>query len=166
MFNIFFLVFIAIIFAILVAVFITRQPTPNNEPLVPPEEGFYRDSGANLSMQDLKKVAETLCQKNGLILKNEIKVDENEIYWITESNNSFFFGNYILCLFEVTPKQPFATLAKLLEFKDFVKSATSTKGFFFTTGYFTKDAYQPLEGPKVALFNKPMVLEELQKTVM
>jgi len=39
----------------------------------------------------------------------------------------------------------------------------STKGFYFSTGYYTRDVHQPLEGPKVALYNRKKVLEEMKR---
>lgn len=162
MFNIFFLAFFAVLFAMGLAMVITRSKTPNDDPLVPPEDDFGHDQNLPaVTTEDLKKVARHLCQANGLTVKTEMQNTEHEIYWIAESQNEFFFGNYVLCLLTVSDKHRFATLSDLLEFKDFVKSATSTKGFFFTNGYFTRDVHQPLEGPKVALYNKKKILEEL-----
>ena len=108
-------------------------------------------------------MGEKLCEENKLSIKDRVTVSENEVYWIAESNSEFFFGNYVLGFFETSPKHPYVSLPTIFEFKDFVKSVTSNKGFFFTTGYFTKDVHQPLEGAKVSLYNRLKIIYELQR---
>ncbi len=165
MFNIFFLCFAAIAFAIFLAVAITRQHVPDGGAMAPPEEDSEKDADLTQSvgLGELEQLAEKLCEKNGLTIKDRMKNTPSEIYWIAESKNEFFFGNYVLCLFLTDEKNRYVKLTDLLEFKDFVKSVGSTKGFFFTNGYFTKDVHQPLEGPKVALYNRRKVAEELHR---
>jgi len=34
---------------------------------------------------------------------------------------------------------------------------------YLTTGFYTKDVYQPLEGPKVNLYNRLKVIEEMKE---
>lgn len=145
------------------AVFATRQKLPGNAPLVPPEDDASHEPPTTrpVTMQDLLSVGKKLCSQNQLVLKDEIKNSEREILWIAESQNEFFFGTYCLAFSTVDESTPYIPLAELLEFKDFVKSVGSTKGLFFTNGYFTRDVHQMLEGPKVALYNKRKVLEEL-----
>lgn len=163
MFSIFFIVGFSIFIALSLAVFITRQKTPGGLPLVPPEDDFEKDGGKlpPVTAEDLFAVGEHLCRKNNLTIKDRMNNSPHETYWTAESSNEFFFGTYVLCFLTTSPDNPLAKLTDLLEFKDFVKSAGSTKGFFFTNGYFTRDVHQPLEGPKVALYNKRKVLEEL-----
>lgn len=131
--------------------------------MVPPEDDFLKDptNFGPLNFAHLFQLGERLCSENGLTLKDKIQVSPQEVYWITESSNEFFFGNYVLGFFETSERHPFVSLPTILEFKDFIKSAGSTKGLFFSTGYFTKDVLQPLEGPKVSLYNRLKVLEEL-----
>ncbi len=165
MFNIFFLCFGAVAFAIFLAMVITRQSIPNGVSMVPPEDDLEKDAEIkrNIGLPELELLAEKLCKENGLVIKDRMTNKPTEIYWIAESKNDFFFGNYVLCLFLTDEKNKYARLTDLLEFKDFVKSMQSTKGFFFTNGYFTKDCHQPLEGPKVALYNRRKVDEELTR---
>lgn len=151
MFNIFFLAFAAIILAIGLAIFVTRQKKPGLDVRVPPEDGF--DPSKTVAMNKVFDAAERMCSENGLVIKERIIVSEHETYWITESTNSVFFGNYVFGFLRVDNGNALATLTHLLEFKDFVKSLGSTKGFYFTNGFFTRDVYQPLEGPRVALYN-------------
>ena len=87
---------------------------------------------------------------------------ENEVYWIAESTNEFFFGSYVLGFYQVDINRRFITMHDVLELKDFIKSVGSSKGFLFTTGYFTRDVHQPLEGPKVTLYNRMKILSELK----
>lgn len=164
MFSIFGIAFGAILFGILVAVFITRQPTPQPIMYAPPEDDFEKDPKDHppLTLEDLFKLGEKICAKNGLKIKDKIPVEEGEVYWIAESENELFFGNYVIGFHQATAENPFVSMAPILEFKDFIKSATGAKGLYITTGYFTKDVYQPLEGPKVNLFNRRKVIEELK----
>jgi len=165
MFNIFFVAFGFIVLAVLLALYITRQKTPGEAPLVPPEDDFNKDPKDQraLTLEDLQRLAEHLCKENKLTVKDRLKNDEFETYWIAESTNEFFFGNYVLGFLVTGPGHLFVTLSDLLEFKDFIKSTGGAKGFFFTTGYFTRDVHQPLEGPKVTLYNRLKVLEELKR---
>lgn len=164
MFNIFFLVFVAVAVGLGLAIFITRQKTPGNALLVPPEEDYDRDPKEEkaLHLEDLYRLAEKLCRENELTIKEKISQSPTEIYWIAESQNAFFFGNYVLAFVEVNEEKRFVTMSDVLEFKDFIKSVGSSKGFFFTTGYFTRDVHQPLEGPKVSLYNRLKVLTDLK----
>lgn len=165
MFNIFTLAFLAIFIGMGLAMFVTRQKTPEPIQLVPPEDDLLKDPTdvRELSLEDLFKVGEKLCQENQLSIKEKVVLNENEVYWITESSNEFFFGNYVVGFFKTTKDQPFVSLPTIFEFKDFVKSVTSTKGFFFTTGYFTKDVHQPLEGAKITLYNRLKILNEFKR---
>jgi hypothetical protein len=165
MFNIFTLCFLGIFLGLGLAMFVTRQKTPQNIQLVPPEDDTLKDPTEirALKLEDLYKVGEKLCEENKLSIKDRVAVSDNEVYWIAESNSEFFFGNYVLGFFETNPDQPYVSLPTIFEFKDFVKSVTSTKGFFFTTGYFTKDVHQPLEGAKVSLYNRLKVLSEFKR---
>ncbi len=132
--------------------------------MIPIEEDAEKDNlnARALELPDLFKLGELLCKEHQLVLKETIEINENEVYWVTESTNEFFFGNYVLGFHKVKPKA-YLSLPTLFEFKDFIKSAGSAKGFFFSTGFFTRDVYQPLEGPKVTLYNRLKVLEEMKK---
>jgi len=165
MFNIFTLAFLSIFLGLGLAIFITRQKTPQPIQLVPPEDDSLNDPKdvRELTLEDLYRVGEKLCEENQLTIKDRVAINENEVYWITESSNEFFFGNYVLGFFKTNIENPYVSLPTLFEFKDFVKSVTSTKGFFFTTGYFTKDVHQPLEGAKVSLYNRLKVLSEFKR---
>lgn len=164
MFNIFTLCFFAIALGIALAMLITRKSPPSSQPMVPVEEDEGRDTKTTraLELSDLFKLGEKLCQENELRLKETMVISENEVYWITESTNEFFFGNYVLGFYKLKPGS-YLSLPTLFEFKDFIKSVGSSKGFFFSTGFFTRDVHQPLEGPKVTLYNRLKVLEEMQK---
>jgi hypothetical protein len=164
MFNIFTLAFVAIVIGIVLAVFATRQKIPNSPSLVPPEEDYDRDpTGRPLALTDLFTVGEKLMEENQLSLKDKLEIAPNEVYWITESKNEFFFGSYVLGFFQTTENEKFVSLPTLFEFKDFIKSVQSAKGFYFTTGYFTRDVHQPLEGPKVSLYNRLKILSEMKR---
>jgi hypothetical protein len=165
MFNIFFLCFLAVAFAIGLSVLITRSENPSGAPLVPPEDDFANDpkDRVPLTMTDLQRLAQHMCETNELKVNERLENSGKETYWIAESKNEFFFGNYVFCFSDHSEGNPFVELHDLLEFKDFVKSMQSTKGFFFTNGYFTRDVHQPLEGPKVVLYNRRKVREELDR---
>lgn len=164
MFSIFFIVGFAAVVGMGLAIFATRQALPGNNPLVPPEDDAARDAGLPaVSLAQLHKLGEKLCAENGLTVRDRIDNSVRESIWICESKNEFFYGNYVLAFSLVDSEHhQYITLSELLEFKDFVKSVSSTKGFFFTNGYFSRDVHQMLEGPKVALFNKRKVLEDLK----
>ncbi len=165
MFSIFFLVGFALLLGIGLAIFVTRTSPQLAEPMIAAEEDFDQDpkDAPPLEFEDLYKIAEKLLAENKLVIKDREIQDENEIYWVAESKNEFFYGNYVVGFFRTTPKTPLVGLGKILEFKDFIKGAGSTKGLFFTTGYFSRDVLQPLEGPKVSLYNRLKVLNELKK---
>ncbi len=165
MFNIFFLCFFAIVVGLVLAVFITRKKNLEPTPHRIPEQDYTRDPKdiRTLTLNDLEQIAQRLCQNNGLNLKEKMILNAQESYWIAESTNEFFWGNYVIGLNVATQENPFVTLQKLLEFKDFVKGAGTNKGFYFTTGYFTRDVHQPLEGPKITLYNRLKILEELNR---
>ena len=164
MFSIFFIVFGAVAVGLILAVFVTRQKLPGNLQLIPPEEDYDIDpkQEKELELADLFKLGEYLCKQNDLVVKERIENSPNEVFWIAESKNEFFFGNYVLGFVKVDEDRRFVTMHDILEFKDFTKSVTSTKGFFFTTGYFTRDVHQPLEGLKVTLYNRLKILNELK----
>jgi hypothetical protein len=163
MFSVFFIVFIAVFIGIALSIFATRQRAPG-ESLIPPEVDYDHDpkSEPPLTLDDLYRLGEHLCRENELTVKETLVNSPTEVYWVAESKNEFFFGNYVLGFYQVEPSRPFITMHDVLEFKDFIKSAGSTKGFVFTTGYFTRDVHQPLEGPKVALYNRLKILTELK----
>ena len=161
MFNIFFLVFFAVAFAIGLAVIATRAPQPNNSPRVPPEDDYlHRAPTDTLDMLIVFDTARRICSENGLEIIETIPVSEAESFWVTHSTNPLFYGNYIFGFFSISEQEGFVTLYRLLEFKDFVKSVGSTKGFYFTNGFFTRDVHQPLEGPRVALYNARKIFDE------
>lgn len=165
MFNIFVIVFLAIVLGFVLAAFITRQTTPEPIQMVPPEDDLLSDPKEirALDFEDLYRLGEKLMVENGLTLKEKVKVSEEEFYWITESKNDFFSGNYVLGFYKTPSIKAFVSLPTILEFKDLVKSAGSTKGLFFSTGYFTKDVLQPLEGPRVNLYNRGKVIREMKR---
>jgi len=156
MFNIFVLVFFAIVVALALAVLITRSPLPEGTQLVLPEEDADMDpkDKRDLTMADLQSLAEELCKENQLKIKERIENNSQDIYWITENKNEFYYGNYVFAFLSSEERAPLVKLQQILGFKDFVKSVGSTKGFFFTTGYFTRDIHQPLEGAKINLYNR------------
>jgi len=164
MFSIFFIMGLAVMVGMALAIFATRQAIPGNVPLVPPEDDAAKDEGLPpVSLAQLYKLGEKLCLENGLTVRDRIENSVRETMWICESKNEFFYGNYVLAFSLVdAERHQYITLSELLEFKDFVKSVSSAKGFFFTNGYFSRDVHQMLEGPKVALFNKRKVLEDLK----
>jgi hypothetical protein len=165
MFSIFFLVGFAIVLGLGLAILVTRTSGRPTVPMIAPEEDYDQDPSQEkpLEFEDLYKLARKMCAQNGLIIKDELVQDEHEIYWVAESQNDFFFGSYVIGFFRVSEETPFVGMTKILEFKDFIKSVGSTKGLFFTTGYFSRDVHQPLEGPKVSLYNRLKVLNELKK---
>ncbi len=150
---------------LVLAIFITRQKNTATLNLVPPEEDFDKDQGdvAPLTLADLYTLADRLCRDNELTVTQRVNESPDEVYWVAESKNEFFYGNYVLGFRAVGDDHPYATMRDILEFKDFTKSQGSNKGFYFTTGYFTRDVHQPLEGAKVALYNRKKVLEELKR---
>lgn len=164
MFNIFTLAFFGIGIGIVMAVLITRTKPTSNEPMIPIEEDADKDNKSvrPLELADLFKLGEKLCGENELRVKDVLQISDHEVYWVAESTNEFFFGNYVLAFYKVTPGS-YLSLPTLFEFKDFIKSVSSAKGFFFSTGFFTRDVYQPLEGPKVTLYNRLKVLDEMKK---
>ncbi len=163
MFSIFGVAFFGIVLAIFLAIFITKNPAPGVVTAVPPEEDYDRDAELKrkVTLEDLYRLGEALLKEHKLELIEKRQQTEHEVYWIAQSRSEFFYGNYVLGFVQVPEDRPFYTMKELLEFKDFVKSSTSAKGFMFITGYFTRDAHQPLEGPKVTLYNKRKVLTEL-----
>lgn len=165
MFSIFFLIGFSIVVAMALAIFVTRRPVPGQLSRVPPEDDAALDPKDKpvLSYEDLARLGESLCKKNSLTVRDRIQNSPREMFWIADSANEFFFGTYVFCFILISETEPFVSMTEVLEFKDFVKSVQSTKGFVFTNGYFTRDVHQPLEGPKVALYNRRRVIEELEK---
>ncbi len=146
------------------AVYATRHPAPGVITTVPPEDDYATDGelNAKLTLEDLYRLGEAMLKEHKLELKDKLPQSETEVYWVAESKSEFFYGNYVIGFVQLPEAHPFFTMKELLEFKDYVKSATSAKGFLFITGYFTRDVHQPLEGPKVTLYNKRRVLNELK----
>ncbi len=165
MFNIFTLSFLAIAIGLGLAIWITRSKPPGTPSLVPPEDAFERDSSTEPipSLEQLYRLAECLCRENKLSIKDKIVQSETDAYWIAESQNEFFFGSYGVGFLLVHELRPFILMSDVLEFKDFIKSTGAGKGILLTNGFFTRDVHQPLEGPKLTLYNKARVLEELRK---
>jgi hypothetical protein len=164
MFSLFGIVFVALVIGVLLSVFVSKQPAPGVVTSVPPEEDYDRDAEltAKVTLEDLYKLGEKMVVEHKLEVKERLNQTEDEAYWVCESKSEFFYGNYVMGFVRLPEERPFYTMKELLEFKDFVKSATSAKGFLFITGYFTRDVHQPLEGPKVTLYNKRRVLNELK----
>ncbi|NBX76166.1 MAG: hypothetical protein EBQ92_06395 [Proteobacteria bacterium] len=165
MFSILAIAFGAIFLGMLLSVFITKNSPPQPIQFAPPEDDEARDPKAvrALSLNDLYRLGEKICEKNDLVLKTTIPIDETEVYWVAESKNELFWGSYVLGFHQATPENPYVSMATILEFKDFIKSVTSAKGLYLTTGYYTKDVYQPLEGPKVNLYNRLKIIEEMKE---
>ena len=165
MFNIFFIAFAAVAVGLFLSILITRSKENHPSPHMIPEDDSDRDPKGlrALTLSDLFVVGERLCLENKLRIKEKLKNSDRETYWIVESENEFFFGNYVLGFCEVSPTLPCVSLQDLLEFKDFVKSTGTNKGFYLTTGYFTRDCHQPLEGPKITLYNRLKVYNELKR---
>ncbi len=163
MFNIFSLSFVAVLVAIVLAMLVTRQKTPGNRARVPPEDDFDAPDAALQSMDSVVALAEGLCLESALSIREKVEVSPNETYWIAESTSPVFQGQYVFGLLRVSTKDECVTLASLLEFKDFVKSTGSTKGLMLTNGFFTRDVHQPLEGPRVSLYNSRRIQTELAR---
>lgn len=157
MFNIFTLSIGAIGLAIVLAIAITRQTVSGNPVRVLPEEDRDAPEAKLQSMAAVELVARGLCLEAQLTVKEEIAVSEKETYWIAESTSPVFQGQYVFGLVRAVSVDDCVTLSTLLEFKDYVKSAGSTKGILLTNGFFTRDVYQPLEGPRVTLYNSRRV---------
>lgn len=155
----------AIILGMFLAVFITKSQPPQPIQFAPPEDDEAKDpkNVRALTLEDLYRLGEKICEKNDLVLKNTIPVSDTEVYWVAESKNELFWGSYVLGFHQSTPQTPYISMATILEFKDFIKSVTSAKGLYLTTGYYTKDVYQPLEGPKVNLYNRLKIIEEMEQ---
>lgn len=164
MFNLFFIIGFAIVAAIVIAVLITRQKLPKDTLIFLPEEDYDKREGLpELTLSRLETLGEALATKNSLELLEKTHPSPNEQLWTLNSQNQFFFGNYVFGFFVTDEDHPLVTLQDIFKFQSFVKGAGATKGFFFTTGYFTRDVHQPLEGPKITFFNQRKVLEELKK---
>ena len=165
MFNIFFIAGFAVVLGFGLAILVSRKSPRGPETLVPVEEAACKETPElrvrSLSAEGLFRLGQSLCGENGLEVKE--KQSGEAIYWIAESRNPFFYGNYVLGFIHSEPSRPLVTLADVLEFKDFIKGAGSNKGFLFTNGYFTRDVHQPLEGPKVGLYNRQRVFEEMHR---
>ena len=167
MFNIFFIAGAAIFSGLFLAMLVTRK-TPNSKmALVPMEESADNEPAEMIAMgleaSHLFRLGESLCRENALIVKEKIVNSTRETYWVAESTNDFFYGNYVLAFIAEEKARSVVTMSDVLELKDFIKSAGGSKGFLFTTGYFTRDVYQPLEGPKVALHNRQKVVAEMRR---
>lgn len=165
MFNLFVIAGGAVVLGMVLAIFITKQPTPQPIQFIPPEEDSETDGELpkELSLETLYKLAQKMCEEHNLVIKERIVNDPNEVYWIAENTDEFFFGNYTFAFRIPSAQRPYATMTDVLELKDFMKSSSSQKGFYFNAGYFTKDVYQPLEGPRVTLYNKRRIIGELKK---
>lgn len=165
MFSILGIAFGAIFLGMVLSVFITRNSPPQPIQFAPPEDDEAKDPKEvrALTLDDLYQLGEKICEKNDLLLKTKIPVSETEVYWVAESKNELFWGSYVLGFNQATSEKPYISMATILEFKDFIKSVTSAKGLYLTTGYYTKDVYQPLEGPKVNLYNRLKVIEEMKE---
>jgi hypothetical protein len=164
MFSILAIAFGAIFLGMVLSVFITKNSPPQPIQFAPPEDDEARDPKdiRPLTLNDLYRLGEKICEKNDLVLKTTIPVSETEVYWVAESKNEIFWGSYVLGFHQATSQDPYISMATILEFKDFIKSVTSAKGLYLTTGYYTKDVYQPLEGPKVNLYNQLKIIEEMK----
>lgn len=165
MLNLFFIAFLAIVIGAVIAVLITRKSTPTRDTMLLPEDDALSErpeerEGAPLDMGRLFALAERLCGERGLEITEKVTNTPSDVYWIAKHSDPFFFGNYVFGFLQTTESHPLVTLSDVLNFKDFVKGAGSTKGFLLTTGYFSRDVHQPLEGPNVTLFNRRRVLEE------
>ena len=164
MFSIFGIVAFAVFVGVGLAIFATRRRPPGSASLVPPEDDAANDSQLpELRTDKIFALAEKLAKENELYIKDRLINSEREIYWIGESTNDFYFGNYVIGFLFVDPENPYILMSDVLEFKDFIKSVQSSKGFLFTNGYFTRDVHQPLEGAKVTLYNKRKILDELKR---
>ncbi len=160
---IFLIAFFSICFGFALAFFATRQKIPGTLSLVPPEEAALKEPEGlpTIGYPELKKLALQLAEKNQLTLKEEQTHSERERVWILESKNGFFYGQYAIGFILVSPVKPYVSIQEVIEFKDFVKSVGGARAHLFTNGYFTRDVYQVLEGPKVALYNKQHVAKAL-----
>lgn len=165
MFSILGIAFGALFVGAFLAVFITKSNPPQPIQFAPPEDDEARDPKEvrPLVLDDLYRLGEKICEKNDLVLKTTIPVSDHEVYWVTESKNELFWGSYVIGFHQATPQSPYISMSTILEFKDFIKSVTSAKGLYLTTGYYTKDVYQPLEGPKVNLYNRLKVIQEMKE---
>ena len=164
MFNIFVLAFMAIFFGLMIAVWMTRKALPPGSGHVIPEEDSQKDPSEirPLTLEDLKKLGKALCEENQLTIIETLP-GEFEENWVLESQNPIFAGKFVFTFVAKPKDDPFVLLADLLQFKDFVKSMQAGKGFFFTSGYFTRDVHQPLEGVAVSLYNRLRVIEDLRE---
>ncbi len=162
MFNIFFLVFFALVVGMVLAVFVTRNSNPSKMAFLLPEEDAASDPKAPpLALADLQRLIEYYVHERQLTLKETVKESDNECYWIAEKKDALFTDSYIFGAIVTTAERPLVPLASVLEFKDFVRGARSTKGLLLSSGYFSRDVHQPLEGVKVQLLNRKQVLGEL-----
>jgi len=164
MFSIFFVVGAAVAAGMALAVIATRTKPPGMLETVLPEDDYATATSLPRPPREcLTRLAELIAQKNGLEIRERLPESPRITYWLLESTNPVFSGTYVFCLLASTDEQPLVTLSEVFELKDFIKGCGGAKGFLLTDGYFTRDVHQPLEGPKVALYNRRQVLEELRK---
>lgn len=162
MFNLFFLVIFAVIFAAGLAVLITRTSSPTKESFLLPEEDQAVDpKDPPLELADLERLVRHLCAEKNLKISDRMENSPEEIIIVAQNEDPILYGTLVFGCFKANNKQQLTPLSTVLEFKDFVKGLGSTKGFLLTTGYFSRDVHQPLEGVKVSLFNRKTVLEHL-----
>jgi len=165
MFSILGIAFGAIFLGAFLAVFITKSNPPQPIQFAPPEDDEAKDPKEirDLTLEDLFRLGAKICEKNELVLKTTIPINDEEVYWVAESKNELFWGSYVIGFHRATVQNPYTSMSTILEFKDFIKSVTSAKGLYLTTGYYTKDVYQPLEGPKVNLYNRLKIIDEMKE---
>jgi len=154
----------AVFIGMVLAILITRKGGISPAQMLIKEPDARKDPSDKrpLTLEDLYKFGKHLCQENELTIKEEFPNSETEVYWVVESKNPIFYGNYVFGFYQISSSQ-LISMSDVLKFKDFIKSAGNGKGFLFTTGYFSTDVHQPLEGPAVTLYNRHKIWEELSK---
>jgi restriction endonuclease Mrr len=145
--------------AVIVALALTRPRRA-----IRPEAAYYqRTPGQTAALQGLdieqfERLCRRLAEDRGLRIASQGRRGPREIEITATDTDPLMRGTYMI-LGVLAGEEDVVNGSRVLDLASAVKGEQAVKGILITTGYFSEDAVQPLEGPPIELINGPRLLE-------
>lgn len=125
---------------------------------IPREKDFYAESDPaddklkSLGMNQFEGVCGRLLTEWGLVIKSCSRLSPQEIEFVAQDPKPIVGGDFIVYGRLVTDGEVIET-SRVMALSDVVRSEKASKGVFITTGFFSADTAQMLEGAPLELIN-------------
>lgn len=133
---------------------------------IPREKDYYAEADLatekfkNLGINQFERVCRRLLTEWGLVIKSCSRLSPQEIEFVAQDPKPIVGGDFIVYGRLVTDGEVIET-SQVMALSDVVRSEKASKGVFITTGFFSADTAQMLEGAPLELINARRLRELL-----